>query len=1000
MRFISDKEIDLRREKDQFASLNYSKTLAEIIKDSPKEPFTIGVFGEWGSGKSSIVKTAQGILEDDKDQKYHFFTYDAWKYSKDSFRRTFLLNLAKSLKLEGNDLFRSFYEVRTETVPVKKKLDWRILALLLIILIAAIYLSITGDNTSNWKWTVQTALMAVAIAISFLTNLFKEYVGTRQNPTLFSPEQFEACFDEILARVMKKRFIRQTIADWFRGEHHEKDVDRLIIVLDNIDRCERKLAYELLSDFKNFLGKENVVFVIPVDDSALRTHVASLNESNSEEADEFLRKIFNITIKIKPYKTHDLYEYTEALSSEYGLKLKPDTIDVIAKEYATNPRRIIQFLNSLISEKDYLLRRMGNNFVSEYETPISLILIIREEWPELYSQLSDATYKLRNLEQALELAKGDSKQAEIFLRKTHPHTATIDEKALKVIFTNQEQHPHISDALINALDSRDTKSIKEFIESSNNGSKYLAEYMSSELDNAVGRDVIASLASAFNGIVFLNSISPLTEVENKRILGILSSGESIDKCIQNSDDPELFAIYANLLERQRLYKIQDRLLDLLNRIVETDNDTNPKVPGLLADHLSKLIKSMVKHCESQRVLSRLKKPFYISFRDEDFHIEDLKIPKERLQGIVNTNLVTMVVERYDFPDQKRHGDWMYLIKNGVASQQSIETWIEKFLSHFGDFGTLAKKDFLSQLRLVTDVISSSNCEIKGNLLQQLLDRVFSIRVINIAGQPRVKTSLFAEIAGDPGETRELMDLLGWIYATTDGETNLSQRLAEIAAQSEQAEDQVLKKLSWLHEQFGFSLGAMHDFLRARTRISKELLNLYGWLLTYKDSDQKYSLDDNGAKEIIKKCIDAFLSGVESAALEKSFHSWVKDERAKENLTEIISTLDKSAILKLPQTVQETAYSYISQGDNIFEYQDELEIIAAMNKQDNSTFNKQIEKVILNKFSKDESFKEGIDLLERIESFKGMKKSYLKSLLEEKAEDSELGERIKNIITKL
>jgi len=56
MRFIEDRELDLRTT-DLFGSLHYSYALVDTIKNAPTQPFAIGVFGEWGSGKSSIVKT-------------------------------------------------------------------------------------------------------------------------------------------------------------------------------------------------------------------------------------------------------------------------------------------------------------------------------------------------------------------------------------------------------------------------------------------------------------------------------------------------------------------------------------------------------------------------------------------------------------------------------------------------------------------------------------------------------------------------------------------------------------------------------------------------------------------------------------------------------------------------------------------------------------------------------------------------------------------------------
>lgn len=58
--FIEDKEIVLSKDDDLLNTDVYVNSLAKVLSNSPEDsPFTIGLFGEWGSGKSSIVKTVQ-----------------------------------------------------------------------------------------------------------------------------------------------------------------------------------------------------------------------------------------------------------------------------------------------------------------------------------------------------------------------------------------------------------------------------------------------------------------------------------------------------------------------------------------------------------------------------------------------------------------------------------------------------------------------------------------------------------------------------------------------------------------------------------------------------------------------------------------------------------------------------------------------------------------------------------------------------------------------------
>ena len=122
--FIPDREIVLSKDTDLLNTSIYANNLVDLIKSAPQgQVFNIGLFGSWGSGKSSIIATAKEQLISSKDSKVKFITYDAWKYANDSFRRMFLFEVQKELGFKRTPLMEKFYQNSNQDVDVKNQIS-------------------------------------------------------------------------------------------------------------------------------------------------------------------------------------------------------------------------------------------------------------------------------------------------------------------------------------------------------------------------------------------------------------------------------------------------------------------------------------------------------------------------------------------------------------------------------------------------------------------------------------------------------------------------------------------------------------------------------------------------------------------------------------------------------------------------------------------------------------------------------------------------------------
>lgn len=250
---------------------------------------------------------------------------------------------------------------------------------------------------------------------------------------------------------------------WVVGDKFEKNIDKLVIVIDNIDRCNKELAYELLTDTKSFLGQSNnVIFLIPVDDEALKKHIINSN-ANNKEAEEFLRKFFNVTIRIKPLKSIELFDFANNLNNSNKLGLNPDTIDIISREYATNPRRIIQFFNNLQAELYNFSQNISSEFSKDNESLICKLLIIREEWADFYKLICFNPHNLNGTSNEKKVFLQKSPELGSFLENTTAISKSVNFSVIEKALSNGKNFSGIANELLTKFQNSKLSEIKDYL---------------------------------------------------------------------------------------------------------------------------------------------------------------------------------------------------------------------------------------------------------------------------------------------------------------------------------------------------------------------------------------------------------------------------------------------------------------------------------------------------------------------------------------------------------
>ena len=416
LRFLQDSPINENKNSiskltDSFKHSGYINSLYQLSNDCPT-PFCVGLFGGWGTGKTGIVKGLAHLARDNANIRFLYF--DVWKHSADSLRRQLLIEIDRQWFNGVNGYEKSLYvnTVKTTdfTTSISKDkiishLKW-VIPLVLLILILAFIKNPLGFSFSEKDWSaiIGTAILPVfAMLIASVQSEGKtnSVVEDASKPT--SPEEFERLFKQTLQL---------------------KGSIRNVFILDNLDRVEDQKVFEVLTGISTFLGEANCIYIIPCDEKRLKVHLRNVLLSKGEpndnmHADDFLRKLFNAQISLRPILEGQLVPYINSLLTDIGVK-KPKDIEalqlILTVGLSRNPRRVKQFLNNFVACYNLALD-LENSDNGNASLPKGLItgnmgflakvVFLRNHYQEAYEHFEKHAGSFSEVEQLIKLKQID-----------------------------------------------------------------------------------------------------------------------------------------------------------------------------------------------------------------------------------------------------------------------------------------------------------------------------------------------------------------------------------------------------------------------------------------------------------------------------------------------------------------------------------------------------------------------------------------------------------------
>lgn len=364
-----------------------SKAIARYFRsnDSLNEealPRIIGIEGEWGSGKSNVVK----MLKKELSGEYHIFEYDAWGYQEDLQRRSILELLTQNLvknkilfgkttveDLEGNkkdvtwlERLKYFLALKSEreskSYPrVNKGLIFNAAISFLSPAFLVIAYKYNLCSTGLWKIIVVTILQIFSVFLWVIDFRKKrkyrlDYLLAISQNKIDENISYEVLIEEEPTAYKFKEWL-QIISDFLE----EKKGPKLVVVFDNMDRLSAEKVKKFWSLIHTFFadgGFKNIWAVIPFDRDHLSCAFGNEKEDYTKELTKlFIEKTFPIVYRVAPPVITDYQGIFDELFEEaFGATERLESVKTINRMFriekpSTNVRDIISFINEMVALK-------------------------------------------------------------------------------------------------------------------------------------------------------------------------------------------------------------------------------------------------------------------------------------------------------------------------------------------------------------------------------------------------------------------------------------------------------------------------------------------------------------------------------------------------------------------------------------------------------------------------------------------------------------------------
>lgn len=417
--FLNDQETEV----DLLYYEAIAKTVVRLVRTTSEAPVTIGVHGDWGAGKSSVLKMTEAAFA--KDSRVLCLWFNGWAFEGfEDAKAVVIETIVEELRAARP----ASAKVTEAARKVLKRVDWLKLAKKAG---GYAFTAMSGIPTFDQVNDLLTAARAFLAKpresissedVTFIAQHAGEYV---------KGEKDEA--DHLPAQICQFR-------EEFRALIEAAEIDQLVVLVDDLDRCLPQTAIATLEAIRLFLFVPRTAFVIGADELmieyAVAEHFPALPPTSGPlpYARNYLEKLIQVPFRIPGLGLAETRMYVALLLAENALGAKdprfrklldvaredlrrpwrsrgldrlsveaaigkdiPPAVDqalvisgqvtrILAEGTRGNPRQIKRFLNSLMLRHAIAEER---GFAPDIERPVLAKIMLAERFsPDYYEHVA------------------------------------------------------------------------------------------------------------------------------------------------------------------------------------------------------------------------------------------------------------------------------------------------------------------------------------------------------------------------------------------------------------------------------------------------------------------------------------------------------------------------------------------------------------------------------------------------------------------------------------